>query len=99
MACREGERGGIIFKFLLLLCFLGFLFVIYLLRYPLLRLAGGFWVVDDGPAYSDVIVVLSDDNYGGDRAAGAAKLFVKWAGLRACWRAAASCAPTLLSPS
>ena len=76
---RAGEfhrqRGGIFFKFLLLLCFVCFLFVIYLVRYPLLRLAGGFWIVDDGPAYSDAIVILGDDNYGGDRAAKAAELF------------------------
>ena len=75
MPRRKGERGGIIFKFMLLVFFACFVFVIYLARHPLLRLAGGFWIVDDGPAYSDAIVVLSDDNYGGDRAAEAAKLF------------------------
>ena len=74
-AARNAQRGGIIFKFLLLLCFLCFLFVLYLLRHPLLRLAGGFWIVDDGPAYSDAIVILGDDNYAGDRAAKAAELF------------------------
>lgn len=71
----SAQRGGIFLKFLLLVCFVCFLFVIYLLRYPLLRLAGGFWIVDDGPAYSDAIVILGDDNYGGDRAAKAAELF------------------------
>jgi uncharacterized SAM-binding protein YcdF (DUF218 family) len=69
------ERGGIFFKFVFLLFLVCFLFVIYLMRHPLLRLAGGFWVVDDGPAYSDAIVILGDDNYGGDRAAKAAELF------------------------
>jgi uncharacterized SAM-binding protein YcdF (DUF218 family) len=72
---RNAQRGGIIFKFILLLCFLCFLFAVYLLRHPLLRFAGGFWIVDDGPAYSDAIVILGDDNYGGDRAAKAAELF------------------------
>ena len=72
---HDAQRGGIIFKFLLLLCFACFLFVIYLARHPLLRLAGDFWIVDDGPAYSDAIVILGDDNYGGDRAAEAAMLF------------------------
>jgi uncharacterized SAM-binding protein YcdF (DUF218 family) len=72
---RSAQRGGIIFKFLLLVSFLCFLFVIYLARHPLLRLAGGFWIVNDGPAYSDAIVVLGDDNYGGDRAVRAAELF------------------------
>jgi len=72
---RNTQGGGIFFKFLLLVCFVCFLFAIYLVRHPLLRLAGGFWIVDDGPAYSDAIVILGDDNYGGDRAAKAAELF------------------------
>jgi uncharacterized SAM-binding protein YcdF (DUF218 family) len=69
------ERGGIFFRFLFLVFFLFFLFVVYLVRHPLLRLAGGFWVVDDPPAASDAIVILGDDNYYGDRAARAAELF------------------------
>ncbi len=72
---RDAQRGGIIFKLLFLICFACFVFVIYLVRHPLLRLAGGFWIVDDGPAYSDAIVILGDDNYGGDRAAEAAEAF------------------------
>jgi len=76
---RSPQRGGIFFRFLLLLCFLAFLFAVYLVRHPLLRLAGGFWVVDDGPAASDAIVILGDDNYNGDRAARAAEI------LRAGW--------------
>jgi uncharacterized SAM-binding protein YcdF (DUF218 family) len=72
---RNAQRGGILFKFVFLLCFLCFVFMLYLARHPLLRLAGEFWIVDDGPAYSDAIVVLGDDNYGGDRAARAAELF------------------------
>jgi len=72
---RNTQRGGIFFRLLFLLCFLFFLFVIYLVRHPLLRFAGDFWVVDDGPAPSDAIVVLGDDNYNGDRASRAAALF------------------------
>jgi DUF218 domain len=72
---RDAQRGGIFSKLLFLLCFACFVFVIYLARHPLLRLAGGFWIVDDGPAYSDAIVILGDDNYGGDRAERAAELF------------------------
>jgi len=49
--------------------------VIYLARHPLLRLAGSFWVVDDEPAKSDVIVILGDDNFSADRARRAAELF------------------------
>lgn len=71
---RDSERGGIIFKLMVLLFVACFAFVIYLARHPLLRVAGNFWVVDDGPAASDAIVILGDDNYEGDRAARAAEL-------------------------
>jgi vancomycin permeability regulator SanA len=54
-----------------LLCLL---FLVYLARHPLLRMAGSFWIVDEGPVASDVIVVLGDDNYDGDRATRAAEL-------------------------
>jgi uncharacterized SAM-binding protein YcdF (DUF218 family) len=72
---QNSERGGIFFRLILLSCFLGFLFVVYLLRHPLLHVAGGFWILNDPPLPSDVIVVLGDDNYNGDRAARAAELF------------------------
>ncbi|MGA3300506.1 MAG: YdcF family protein [Candidatus Acidiferrales bacterium] len=49
--------------------------VLYLARVPLLRLAGEFWVVDEPPETSDVIVVLSGDNYDAERATRAASLF------------------------
>ena len=42
---------------------------------PLLRFAGEFWIVDDAPEASDVIIVLSGDNYDAVRAARAAALF------------------------
>jgi len=74
-AKRPGERGGIFFRFLVLLGFLFFLFLLYLARNPILRLAGNFWVVDETPEPSDAIVVLSDDNYYAERAARAAELF------------------------
>jgi uncharacterized SAM-binding protein YcdF (DUF218 family) len=69
------QRGGIFFRLLSLLFFLFVLFALYLARHPLLRLAGSFWVVQDAPAASDVIVILGDDNYDGDRATRAAELF------------------------
>jgi DUF218 domain len=37
-------------------------------------MAGSFWIVDEAPVASDVIVVLGDDNYDGDRATRAAEL-------------------------
>lgn len=74
------ERGGIIFRLMVLLFLACFVFVIYLIRHPLMRLAGNFWVVDDGPTASDAIVVLGDDNYEGDRAARAAEVLKQgWA--------------------
>ena len=62
--------GSLFYLFLI-----AFLFVIYLVRHPLLRLAGGFWIVNESPQTSDAIVILSDDNYNGDRAAEAADIF------------------------
>ena len=75
--CRswKRQRGGIFFRLVFLLFFLFFLFVLYLVRHPLLRLAGGVWIVDDAPVAADAIVILGDDNYYGDRAARAAQLF------------------------
>jgi uncharacterized SAM-binding protein YcdF (DUF218 family) len=71
----RSERGGIIAKLLALICLLCLVFGIYLLRHPILRVAGNFWVVDDPPVHSDAIVVLGDDDYSGDRAARAAELY------------------------
>ena len=69
------ERGGIIFRMMFLIFFLALLFILYLVRYPFLRLAGGFWVAGDSPESSDAIVILGNDDYDGDRAARAAELF------------------------
>jgi uncharacterized SAM-binding protein YcdF (DUF218 family) len=71
----SNQRGGIIFRFLALLALLAFLGSIYLIRYPLLRLAGGFWVVQDPLEHVDAIVVLGDDNFAADRSGRAAELF------------------------
>ena len=68
-------RGGIIFRLLFLMCCVGMFLVMYLARNPLLRLVGSFWIVDEEPRNSDVIVVLGDDNLRADRAARAAELF------------------------
>jgi uncharacterized SAM-binding protein YcdF (DUF218 family) len=69
------QRGGIFFRLLVLIFLAFFVFVVYLVRHPLLRMAGRFWIVNDPPAASDVIVMLGDDNYNGDRATRAAELF------------------------
>ena len=72
---RRAERGGIFLRLLSLLFFLAFLALVYVVRHPLLRLAGQFWVLDEPAEHADVIVVLGDDNYVGDRAVRAADLY------------------------
>jgi len=53
---------------------------VYLLRQPLLRAAGEWFIVDELPQPSDAIVVLGDDNYPADRATRAAELYKeRWA--------------------
>jgi uncharacterized SAM-binding protein YcdF (DUF218 family) len=74
-ARRIGQRGGIFFRLIFFVFILVVCAVLYLARVPLLRLAGGFWVVDEPPETSDVIVVLSGDNYDAQRAIRAASLF------------------------
>ena len=72
---KDAQRGGIFFRLLALLMLAMLVAAVYLVRHPLLRLAGGWWEVDDRPERADAIVVLGDDNFGGDRAARAAELF------------------------
>jgi uncharacterized SAM-binding protein YcdF (DUF218 family) len=72
---RDGQRGGIFSKLLFLIFVVVLVAILYLARHPILRFAGDFWIVDETPQVSDVIVILSDDNYGADRAARAAQLF------------------------
>ncbi len=69
----SSQRGGIFFRLLFLIFFLFLIFLVYLARHPLLRMAGSFWIVDEGPVASDAIVILGDDNYNGDRATRAAE--------------------------
>lgn len=71
----DPQRGGIIFKMLFLIFVVVLLAILYLVRVPLLRFAGEFWIVDDAPEASDVIIVLSGDNYDAVRAARGAALF------------------------
>jgi len=72
---RRSEHGGIFFRLFGFLIFLAFLGALYVFRNPLLRFAGEHWVVSDPATKSDVIVVLGDDNYWGDRATHAAELY------------------------
>jgi len=80
ISLARSDRGGIFFRLLFLIFLVVFAFVIYLARYPILRLAGNFWVVDESPQPSDAIVVLSDDDYDAVRASRAADLYrASWA--------------------
>lgn len=75
-ARRDGnpERGGIILRFLFLVFLLVVMGVLYLVRHPIMRLAGEFLVVDDSPRACDAIVTMGDDDYDADTAARAAEL-------------------------
>jgi uncharacterized SAM-binding protein YcdF (DUF218 family) len=69
------QRGGIFFRLLVLMALCAFAGMLYLVRHPLLRMAAGFWIVQDRITPADVIIVIGDDNFAGDRAAEAAALF------------------------
>ena len=71
----ETEHGGIFFRLIALVVCICLLFGLYLVRRPLLRMAGDFWIVDEEPVSADAIVILGDDNYNADRAARAAQLY------------------------
>lgn len=71
----DGQHGGIIAKLIVLIVLVVLIALLYLVRAPLLRLAGSFWVRPDPPANSDVIVILSDDDFTADRATRAADLY------------------------
>ncbi len=72
---KRGEQGGILSRLLAILVVVCLAAAIYLLRHPILRAAGEYWVVEDSLSPSDAIIILSDDNYSGDRAARAAELY------------------------
>ena len=72
---RHPDRGGIIFRLIGLVCLLALVWALYVLRHPVLRLAGHWMAKGDSPIRADAIMVLGDDNFGGDRASEAAELF------------------------
>ena len=73
-SATTSERGGIFFRLLFLMAFVIAIFLLYLVRHPLMRVAAHFWIVDDNPVASDAIIVLGDDNYQADRSTRAAEL-------------------------
>ncbi len=77
---RDSQRGGILFKLLCALMILAILATLYLLRRPILRAAGNFWVVDEAPVPADALIILGDDNLLAERAARAAEMYhARWA--------------------
>ena len=72
---KNAQHGGIFFRLLALLLLAMLIAAVYLVRHPLLRLAGGWWEAGERPERADAILVLGDDNFGGERAAKAAELF------------------------
>jgi uncharacterized SAM-binding protein YcdF (DUF218 family) len=72
---RPGEHGGIFLRLLFLIVCLGFLALLFAVRHPMLRLAGQLWLINEPEVKTDVIIVLGDDNYQGDRAFHAAGLY------------------------
>ncbi len=72
---RRRQHGGALFKLLVLLFLVLLCGVAYLLRHPLLRVAGNLPVVNEPLEKSDAILLLSDDNFRADRATLAAQLY------------------------
>ena len=76
------QRGGVFFRLMALLVMGALVAAVYLARHPLLRLAGGFWEVEDRLERADAILVVGDDNFAGERASRSAELFrAGWAPL------------------
>lgn len=71
----EPQRGGVFAKLTVLIFILLLCAAIYLVRVPLLRMLGGFWIVSAAPSNADAIVILSDDDFTADRASRAAELY------------------------
>ncbi len=71
----KGERGGALWRLITILLVLAVCGVLYLLRAPILRFVANAWITEDAPQHSDAIIVLSDDNFEGQRAAHAAGLY------------------------
>ena len=71
----DAQRGGIFAKLTVLIFILLLLAGIYLIRVPLLRWLGSYWIVGAAPSNADAIIILSDDDFTADRAARAAELY------------------------
>jgi uncharacterized SAM-binding protein YcdF (DUF218 family) len=75
VGARNPQRGGIFFRLMALLVFALLLFVVYLVRRPILRAVGDYWVLDDPASPADAMIILSDDDFIGSRATKTADLY------------------------
>jgi uncharacterized SAM-binding protein YcdF (DUF218 family) len=71
----KSERGGIFMKLVVLLFLVLLCTALYVVRHHLLRAFAQAWITTDPIERSDALVVLSDDNFEGQRAAHAAALY------------------------
>jgi len=72
---QREQRGGAFVTIIVVLFLLIILWMLYLVRAPILRFIGESWIVEDQLERSDAIIMLSDDNFYADRATRAAELF------------------------
>jgi uncharacterized SAM-binding protein YcdF (DUF218 family) len=72
---KRPQHGGIISSLVSLLFVVVLCGAVYVARYPILRLVGEGWVIDDPIVRADAILVLSDDNFYADRATRATQLY------------------------
>jgi len=72
---RPSETGGILIKMIVSLFLVTFGLGLYFVRHPIFRFAAESWVIEDPLEKSDVLIVLSDDNFYADRATRTAELF------------------------
>ena len=72
---KQGQRGGILLKLIVLLGVVVFCLLLYAVHRPVLRFLAESWIVEDPLNKADVLIVLSGDNFFGDRATRAAELF------------------------
>jgi uncharacterized SAM-binding protein YcdF (DUF218 family) len=72
---QNHEHGGAVTTLVALLFVLALCGVVYFARHPIMRFLAESWVIDEPAAHADVIVVLGDDNFYGDRATHAAELY------------------------
>jgi uncharacterized SAM-binding protein YcdF (DUF218 family) len=71
----KGERGGTLLTVIVVLFLAAVCGALYLLRHPILRYAGNAWITEDHLERGDALIILSDDNFEGQRAAQAAELY------------------------